>query len=163
VVSRGWRRLAPGLLLVTLVGCAQGLGNLVGNLPSATPTPAPSTWFEPVPADLALVSAEGPFQAGVPFIVTARVVIGSSSCNRFRAIAAQVEPASATIRVSATLDTLRSSGGEVPCTMDFGTRLSTVSVTVPSSGSYRIVADRFSESAAWLDETPRATFDIRVD
>jgi hypothetical protein len=150
--------------LVGLVGCPGRLAGLFepGLVGKSSPSPSPSTWYEPVPTDLALVSAEGPFQVGQPFEITARVVIGSSSCNRYRAIAADVEPGSTTIRVSATIDTLRSSAGDVPCTMDFGTRLATVSVTVPASGIYRIVAERFSEGAASMGETPRATLDVLV-
>ena len=161
-----WMQVTLGAtVLVGLVGCPGRLAGLFdpGLVGKTTPSPSPSTWYEPVPTELALVSAEGPFRVGLAFEITARVVIGSSSCNRYRSLDATVEPASATIRISATIDTLRSSEGEVPCTMDFGTRLATVSVTVPSTGSYRIVAERFSESAGFMDETPRATLDIRVD
>ncbi len=164
-MNRWIRATVAATALVGLVGCPGRLGTLIdaGLSGKPSPSPGPSTWYEPVPTELALVSAEGPFRVGQPFQITARVVIGSSSCNRYRSLEATVEPASATIRVSATIDTLRSSEGEVPCTMDFGTRLATVSVTVPSSGSYRIEAERFSEAAGFLDETPRATIDIRVD
>lgn len=145
------------LLALALVGC-KGLA-LHGS--EGQPSPEPSVWYEANPTDISHVEGPASGVAGTPVVLTARVIIGSSSCDRFKELRATVDEASRSVVLSATRESKRSNQ-DFACTDDYGSKLATVSVTPSSAGTYRVSAERYHPASFLPDETPRATFDILV-
>ncbi|HEY9898985.1 MAG TPA: hypothetical protein V6D00_07365 [Pantanalinema sp.] len=145
------------LLALTLIGC-QGLP-LLGI--DSRPSPEPSFWYEANPTQIASVEGPGIAVAGTPVVLAARVIIGSSSCDRFKELRATVDEASRSVVLSAMRESKRSDQ-ELACTEDYGSKVATVSVTLPSAGTYRVSAERYHPVSFLPDETPRATLDIVV-
>lgn len=145
------------LLALALAGC-RGLP-LLGL--DSQPSPAPSVWYEPNPTDISFVDGPSSGIAGVPLTITARVIIGSSSCDRFKELRATVDEASKSVVLSATRESKRSNQ-DIACTDDYGAKLATVSVTLPTPGTYRVIAERYHPASFLPDETPRASIDIVV-
>ncbi|MNX69009.1 hypothetical protein D3C86_1002130 [compost metagenome] len=140
-----------------MVGC-KGFP-LLGTDPQ--PTSEPSFWYEANPTQISLVDGPQSAVAGTPVVLAARVIIGSSSCDRFKELNATVDEASRSVVLSAMRESKRSNQ-ELACTDDYGSKLATVSVTLPSAGTYRVSAERYHPTSFLPDETPRASFDIEV-
>lgn len=144
-------RFAPIALALGVVGCSL-LNPSLG---------AGSVWWEENPTAISYVAGPATASVGRPVELTARVIIGSGSCDRYQDLKATVEPASRSVRLSATRESKRSSG-VLQCTGDYGARLATVSVTLPATGSYRVYVESFLGVAFAPDESPRATIDLWV-
>lgn len=145
-------------LAMSLAGCAGMVPGFLGNL---APTPSPSYWWEENPTQLANLLGPTTAQAGTPVVLSARVIIGSGSCDRFKSLSATVDEPRRTVTLSATRESKRAAAG-LACTDDFGSRVATVSVTLGSAGSYLVKAERFHGAAFSPDEIPRATYDLVV-
>lgn len=151
-----------GLLLglsFTLAGCAQGWSTIWQGI--GGPTPAPSFWYEANPAEISYVAGPATATLGQPVVLSARVIIGSSSCDRFKELQARVDESSRSLVLSGIRESKRSDQ-PLECTSDLGSKLATVSVTLPTAGVYRVTAERFLATTFAIDEPPRATIDIAV-
>lgn len=153
-------RLASLFIASTLVlaGCSGGIASL---WPGILPAPSPSVWYEANPAEITFVDGPATAVAGRPLTLAARIIVGSSSCDRFKELQVQVEEASRSVVLSGWRESKRSNQ-QFECTDDLGSKLATVSVTLPTAGTYRVVGERFRPVRFGLDETPRATFDLQV-
>lgn len=140
-------------LSVTLAGCAGGLAGI---------WQSPSFWWEANPAEISYVAGPASATVGQPVVLSARVLIGSSSCDRFKDLQARVEEASRSVVLVGTRESKRSNG-PLACTSDFGAKLATVSVTFPAAGAWRVSVERFASTSFAVDEQPRATIDIQVN
>lgn len=151
-----------GLLLglsFSLVGCAEGWQTVWQGI--GGPTPSPSVWYEANPAQISYVDGPTSAVVGQPIILSARVIIGSSSCDRFKDLQARVEEASRSVILSGIRESKRADQ-PLECTSDYGAKLATVSVTLPTNGVYRVTAERYHPASFAVDEIPRATIDIQV-
>lgn len=151
-----------GLLLglsFTLAGCAQGWSTIWQGI--GGPTPAPSFWYEANPAEISYVAGPASAVAGQPVVLSARVIVGSSSCDRFKELQARVDEGARSVVLSGIRESKRSDQ-PLACTSDLGSKLATVSVTLPMAGVYRVTAERYLAATFAIDETPRATIDVQV-
>ncbi len=149
------RRLGLSLgVAVLAAGCAAGHS-------SVRQAPEPAVWYEANPAAISYLNGPATAVAGTPVVLTARVIVGSGSCDRFKELTARVDEASRSVVLAAVRESLRSDQ-PVPCTRDLRSTIATVSVSLPSPGTYRVTAERFEPTAFSADEPPRASFDIQV-
>lgn len=157
-MSRRHVSMLAGSLAICLAGCAADLSSLWPGFGK----PSSEVWYEANPTSISYVSGPATAVAGQPVELQARVIIGSSSCDRFKDLSASLDEAARTVTLSGMRESKRSKG-PVECTSDYGAKLATVSVTFPAAGTYRVVAERFEGAVFHPDETPRATIGIQVE
>lgn len=154
------RRFAGVALLAAgvLTGCS-----LLSNLPDTKDgTQQPQAfWWEENPASISYVAGPATASVGQPTTISARVIIGSSSCDRFKSLTATVDAASRSVLLRGTRESKRANE-PFPCTADYGAKLATVSLTFQATGSYRVTASSFEPASFDPYETPRASIDILV-
>lgn len=121
----------------------------------------PTFWWEENSTSINFVDGPMTASVGQPTTLTARVIIGSSSCDRFKSLSATVDATSRSVVLKGTRESKRSNQS-LACTGDYGAKLATVSVNFPSAGTYRVVADSYEPASFAPDEDPRASIDILV-
>lgn len=143
-----------------VLGSALASCSMLSDLPAGAP-PTQTYWWAENPTAISFVDGPATALVGHATVITARVIIGSSSCDRYKSLTATVEAASRSVIIRATRESKRSNQA-LACTSDYGGMLATASISFPSPGTYRVVADSFEPASFSPDEYPRASMDILV-
>lgn len=122
---------------------------------------ATGTWWEEEGAPITSMQAPDQAQVNNPVLLSVRVAIGSSSCNKVNKVAVTVDESLKEVHVTAT-KLAKKSNSSLACSGDSANPIATASFTPTSTGTYRVIAENFQAIQVPFEPTPSATIDVLV-
>ena len=118
-------------------------------------------WWEEEVALITSIQAQGQAQVNSPIILSVRVALGSSSCNKVNKIEVTIDESQKEVHINAT-KLAKKSNSSLACSGDSANPIATASFTPTANGTYRVIADNFQAIQVPYEPTPSATIDVLV-